>query len=71
VTSPKGSQAGYRWSASRPTVVAIAMRPHEIELVRRAVELLVEHEGDSWTAANVLQMLRAPVSVDEELLAPG
>lgn len=53
-----------RYQAS-PTVVAIPLRPHEAELIRRAVEELVEREGDSWTAANVREMLKRPLSVHE------
>jgi hypothetical protein len=38
---------------------------HELALVRRAVEDLIECEGESRTARNVCEMLEAPLEVGQ------
>jgi hypothetical protein len=48
-----------------PVVVAVPLRPHEAQLIQRAVEELVKREGESWTAANVRQLLERPLELDE------
>jgi len=34
-------------------------------MITRAVEEFVKREGDSWTAANVLQMMKRPLELAE------
>jgi hypothetical protein len=46
---------------------AIALTPAECELVRRAVVGLVDREGQSQAAVDVLEMLRHPLQ-ERELL---
>jgi hypothetical protein len=50
---------------AEPIVVAIPLRPHEAALIRRAVDELVEREGESWTAVNVLQVMERPLRLEE------
>jgi hypothetical protein len=59
-----------------PRIVAIPLNVHELVLVRRAVEDLIDREGESTTARNVREMLEAPLEVgqlamlsDEEVFA--
>jgi hypothetical protein len=46
---------------------AIALSPAELALLRRAIEILVEREGQTQAAADVVQMLERPLH-ERELL---